>query len=125
MSSNLWMGIVPGPEHTRVLVLNGPGKTLLKARLPAEPAHPRAVETLCEAVALWCNQKVHAALAADNPDPTSATRNWLASFDTISRGPLYELRFVAHARRPRERDRLDGLGDFRDVRQLLLFGEAR
>src|SRR5262249_57724470 len=40
----------------------------LKARLPAEPRHPRAVETLCEAVALWCGRKVLAALAADNPD---------------------------------------------------------
>ena len=34
--------------------------------------------------------------------------------------PAVEVDFVAHARPPRERDGLDGLGDFRAVRQLIL-----
>ena len=36
-------GIVPGPVMTRVLLLDGP-HTLLQARLPHGPRHPRAVK---------------------------------------------------------------------------------
>jgi len=32
--SKLWMGVVPDPEATRVLVTDGSGASLLKARLP-------------------------------------------------------------------------------------------
>ncbi len=37
----LWMGIVPGPVMTRVLLLDSP-HTLLQARLPHGPRRPRA-----------------------------------------------------------------------------------
>jgi hypothetical protein len=121
--SRVWMGIVPGPKWTRVLVIDETQTTLLKARLPAEPRHPRAVETLCEAVALWCGRKVLAALAADNPDPSSATKPWLDTFDAISRSPLCEIRFTAQANPPS--DVVTGLGDFKDVYRLLLFEVER
>lgn len=122
---HIWMGIVPGPEVTRVLVQDGPEQTLLKARLPHGPGHPRALLTLCEAVALWCGRPVRAALAADGPGAFCATTPWLETFDTLTQSPLVELDFVAHARPPRERDGLDGLGDFRAVRELILRGAAR
>lgn len=121
----IWMGIMPGPEVTRVLVMDGPGQTLLKARLPHGPKHPRAVETLCEAMALWCGRPVSCALAADGPDKFCATRPWLDTFDTISRSPLFQVEFVTHARPPRESDGLSGLGDFRDLRQFVLFEVAK
>jgi len=121
----IWMGISPGPEVTRILAQDGPEQTLLKARMPHTPHHPRALVTLCEAVALWCGRPVRAALAADGPQTWCATTGWLDTFDVISRGPLYEIEFVAHARPPRDRDGLDDMGDFRDVRQLVLKGAAR
>ena len=49
---SLWMAIRPGPTGTRVLVTEGQ-ETLLKARLMRDPAHPRALATLLEAMALW------------------------------------------------------------------------
>lgn len=55
---SLWMGIQPGLEMTRVVVRDGWEQTLLKARLPHSPQHPRALEALCEALALWCNRSV-------------------------------------------------------------------
>jgi hypothetical protein len=121
----IWMGISPGPEWTRVLVQDGPEQTLLKARLPHSPQHPRAVATLCEAVALWCGRPVRAALAADGPGTFCATTPWLDTFDAVTRSPLFQIEFVSRARPPREREGLDGLGDFRDLRQLILVGVAR
>jgi len=121
----LWMGVMPGPEVTRVLVMDGPGQTLLKARLPHGPQHPRAIQTLCEAVALWCGRPVHAALAVVGPGAWCATTPWLESFDAITRSPLFEIELVERARPPKEPDRLDDLGDFRDLRQLVLAEVAR
>jgi hypothetical protein len=117
---HLWMGITPGPDVTRVLVQDGPDQTLLKARLPHSPRHPRALLTLGEALALWVGRPVRAAIAADGPGAFCATTPWLETFDLLTQSPLVEVDFVAHARPPRERDGLDGLGDFRAVRQLIL-----
>ena len=121
MRRRLWMGIMPGPEVTRILLTDGPSQTLLKARLPHSPQHPRAVQSLCEALALWCGKPVHAAIAADGPDAFCVTTPWLETFDVITRpNPLVRIEFVSRARPPRERDGLDGLGDFRDLRQLVI-----
>lgn len=125
MMRSLWMGIVPGMEATRVLLLDGPGKAMMKARLPVEPRHPRAVEVLCEAIALWCGQPVRAVLAVGERERSSDTRHWFDTVDAIAKSPLYELELVARVRPPRERDNLGGMGNFHDVRQLLLFEVAR
>lgn len=65
---SIWMGISPGPSATRVIAMAGPGETILKARLSPQPAHPRALSTLLEAVALWQGTQVHAALCAGERD---------------------------------------------------------
>lgn len=121
----IWMGISPGPEFTRVLVQDGPDWTLLKARMPHSPHHPRALATLCEAMALWCGRPVRAAVAADGPGTFCTTGQWLETFDSLTRGPLFQIEFVARARPPREHDGLDGMGDMVDCRQLIIRGAAR
>ncbi len=122
--SRLWMGISQTPEYTRVLLLDGPGKPLMKARLPAPPAHPRAVQALCEALALWCGQPIRAALAAEDAERFCDTTPWLASWDGVFRNALCEIRIVSTARPPRAPERISGLGNFNDVRQLVLFEVA-
>ena len=125
---HIWMGIMPASETTRVLVMDGPNTTLLKARLPADPGSPKALGTLCEAMALWCGRRVHAALAVDHRDAFCATTQWLETFDALSGGEnlLYEVDWVRTLRRPREpRGRIEGMGDFRDVRQLAMFEVLR
>jgi hypothetical protein len=122
---SLWMGIVPGPLVTRVLVLDGPQQTLLKARLPHAPEHPRALQALCEAMALWCGRAVRCALAAGESGASCAFSRWPDAVEAATGGPLYEIAIVPQVRAPRERDGLDGLGDFRDVRQLCLCEVAR
>lgn len=122
--SRLWMGITPISDCTKVLLQEGPHQPLLKARLPSKPAHPRAVQALCEALALWCGHQVHAALAVEDAEGSCDTTPWLESWDGVFRNALCEIRVVRTARPPRRVDRINGLGNFADVRQLLLFEVA-
>jgi len=121
---SIWVGIDSTSDATRVLATAGASETILKARLSATAQHPRAVPTLLEALALWEGAPVRAALVADGPDGSFATRLSLDAWADVSGGPLYSLEFVQGLRR-RHRDGLDGLGRFDDLRQLLLFEVAR
>jgi hypothetical protein len=126
MEDRIWVAIHPRRSETRVLVTAGSGPTLLKARLAPQPWHQRALPSLLEALALWQRQQVHAVLVADAEDGTFATSLCPDLAAEHSRNPLYSLDVVEGRRRPpRRRDRLEGLGDFRDLRQLMLFEVAR
>lgn len=118
----LWMEILPGSLTTRVLVQDGPKQTLLRARLPHSPSDPRAVQALCEAVALWSGRKVCVALVVEGPASFCATTPWLDTFDTLTRPSGFEIHFVTSARPARDRrsgecgDRTE-LGSCRDLRR--------
>ncbi len=122
--SNLWMGIAPGRRTTRVIAMAGASETILKARLSASPSHPRALSTLLEAVALWQGTRVRAALAAADQDGGSDSSLYLDAFADVG-GPLYTLHWVPAPDRGRRHRDIGGLGDFADLRQLLLFEVAR
>ena len=115
---SLWVAIDSKCDGTRILATAGPRETVLKARLSATAHHPRAVPALLEAL------PVRAAIVAAGKDGSSATRlrlDWLADF---AGEPLYQLEFVPGHKR-RHRDLLDGMGAFHDLRQLVMFEEAR
>lgn len=123
--SDIWMGISPGATTTRVLAMAGPSETILKARLSSRPSHPRALATLLEAVALWQGRRIRAALAAAERDGASDTSLYRDAFADMG-GPLYSLDWVPAPTRARRRHRdIGGVGDFSDLRQLLLFEVAR
>ena len=122
---SLWMGIKPGLENTRVVVRDGWSPILLKARLPQSPRHPQAVEAFCEATALWCGRKVYAALVVDGPEPSCVTRRWQDVVEGLTRRPLFEVHLVSSGRPAHERDLLDGLGDYHELRQRVFSGEVR
>lgn len=121
----LWVAIHLGPAETRVLVQAGPAETLVKARLAKTPTTPRALSAFLEGLALWQGAPIRAALCVDPEDGTCVTNSFLESVADFGRTPLYELEVVTVGRRRRRRDGLDGMGDFRDLRQLLLFEVAR
>jgi hypothetical protein len=122
---SIWMGIAPGIRETRVIAMHGASETILKARLRRDPAHPRAMVSLLEAVALWEGMPVRAALAAD--DEQTSSESSLCRAATIDTGPspLYSVDWVPATGRGRRRSRIAGMGDFRDLRQLLLFEVVR
>lgn len=123
--SNLWMAISPNSRATRVIAMAGASETILKARLASQPAHPRALPTLLEAIALWQGEKVHAALCAAGRDGESDSSLFRAAFADFG-GPLYSLEWVPAEGRARRRHRdLAGVGDFADLRRLLISEGAR
>jgi hypothetical protein len=121
-SQALWMGVRPGATITRILVEDS-GRALLKARLPDGPEHPRALETLAEAIALWCAQPLYVALGVAAEDALCVSPGWHATVETVTRSPLVTIEpVIGPPRRPRRgADGLGGLGNFADVRQLQLW----
>jgi hypothetical protein len=121
---SIWMGIAPGSAMTRMIAMQGAGNTILKARLSRDPAHPRALPALLEAVALWQGLPVRAALAVDAERFGCDSVLYRAAFPDLGSTPLYTLDWVSATGRRRKND-IGGMGDFRDLKQLLLFEVAR
>jgi hypothetical protein len=122
---SIWMGIAPGRRDTRVIALHGASETILKARLLRDPAHPRAMASLLEAVALWQGAPVRAALAADDEQTSCDSCLCRAALLDSGRSPLYSVDWVPATGRRGRRTNIAGMGDFRDLRQLLLSEVAR
>ena len=122
--STIWMGIDPRPEATRILVMAGTTETLLKARLRPSPSSRLALRGLCQAIALWQGQKVHAALVAGPSGSSSDISLFRDSWNEVG-DVLFGLEIVERLRRPRTVDTLGGMGPFADLRQVLLFEVAR
>ena len=121
--SDIWMGIAPERHATRVIAMAGPSETILKARLAPAPAHPRAMATLLEAVALWQGFPVRAALAAAESGDGSDSSLYREAF--TDHGPLYTVDWVPACRARRRHRDVAGVGAFGDLRQLVLFEVAR
>lgn len=123
MSERIWAAISPGESDTRILV-SDESATVLKARLSCTPAHPRALQWLLESIALWQGAPVRAVLSAARTGKGCAAhlyRDWLPDFG----GPLYAIEWQSGERRPRRRDDLGAMGDFGDLKQLVLFDAGR
>lgn len=121
MSPSIDVVIAPGLTATRVLVTQGPQRTLLTAHLAPACHHPRALPWLLEALAFWEGATVHAVLAVDDSAATCGTtlfRDVFAATDT----PLYRLDWLPLARPPRRPRPHDAFGD---LRHLLGAGAAR
>ena len=123
MSDTITVTIAPEPDRVRVLATT-PSHDLLQAILgPIRTAHPRAVATLLEGLALWHQRPLSVVLAADDADDGTA----LGLCDALGDGRTlhYEvgLAFPDRVARGRRRRReLRGLGSFRDMRELALWG---
>lgn len=104
----------PSLRETRLLMTWESGEPLLKARLaPSHRAHPCALPTLLEAVALWQGRKIHAVLAADVRAPFFGRCPGLTIDDHIE-----TLRYtldVVPVGLARPRRTLDGFGSFREL----------
>jgi hypothetical protein len=118
---SIWMGIAPSASCTRVLAMAGPHDTILKARLSRSPSHPRAMVSLIEAIALWQGLPVRAALCADARHDGSDTSLFRETFSDAG-GLLYTLCWIPAPERGRRGGRHDitGMGEFADLRQLLV-----
>lgn len=117
---SIWIAIHPGKKHTRIIATSGINQTLLKANLATRANHPRALPTLLEALALWQGTKVHAALVADERANTSGTNLFTDCFDVVEPTPLFEFAIVAGLGPQGRPERIRGMGNFRDLRKVLV-----
>ncbi len=103
-----------GGEELRLLVTSPQGDDLIKARLPRQPHHPRALLTLLEGVALWSGEPLYAVISAG-----SHREAWLGAEtwgDELWPTESALVHFDFAVPRSRSRRLLRGVGDFRDVR---------
>ncbi len=111
--------IAPEHDKTRVLMASD-HQDLLKAVLPAAHlAHPRAAMTLLEGLSLWRQERLSVVLVVDETDRTSSALSLCDALGFGERTLHYEVA-VAYRERRRVRRRIDGVGNFRDLRQLRL-----
>src|ERR1700722_1410602 len=123
---SIWMAIAPNATSTRVLAMAGARETILKAKLSRSPSHPRAMASLLEAIALWQGLPIRAALCADTRPGGSDSSLFRETFSDLG-GPLYTLDWIPaleQGRRARRRD-ITGMGEFEDLRRLLIDEVAR
>jgi hypothetical protein len=88
--------ILPSESMTRMIAKSASGKTLLRAHLPPEPWHARALPQLLEGLGGFA--ALHAALVVPAKAPFSATRlypDWFADAGTET----YDLQVIGSGRR--------------------------
>jgi len=114
------MVMVPSATRTRVLLTHGTDE-LLRAILPPPSAvhHERAAIALLQGLSLWLDAKVHVVLSVDEREAGFC----LGLTDEMGLG-MRSVYFdvEVHDRRARRRrgQRIRGIGDFADLRQLYL-----
>ena len=112
--------VIPSAEWVRVLFTEGPDE-LLRAILPppSQLHHERAVIAFLEGLALWVNAKLHVVLSVD----ARAAGCCLGLTDELGvgvRSLFFDVEVRDRRARKRRGQRIRGIGDFADVRQLRL-----
>jgi hypothetical protein len=122
----LWIGVDPQPDRTRILVMAGPERVLLKAHLSPRPSSRLALSALSEALCLWEGRPGRVALVATHLASCTPREPFADEPFGLAQGALVDIDVVDHLRPPRRRrDGLGGMGAFDDLRQLLLFEAMR
>lgn len=127
MKNDLWVAIDTRRHLPRILVTDGGKGTLLKAQMNHAPQHKRALSTFLEALALWEGRAVRAALIVGEP-AGFATSQYHDFFAEPERTPQYSIEYVSswhEVRSGKKRDPISGMGQFNDLKQLLMFEVAR
>jgi hypothetical protein len=106
---------------TRLIVTDALGHDLVKAVLPLQSDHPRALVTMLEGLALYSGSRLCVATSVVAKAAPMAMWGPLGEGSYPIDSALVRFEFVEPTRSHR---RLKGMGSFRDVRQLRLIGEG-
>lgn len=112
--------MIPSATRTRVLLSQGPDE-LLRALLPppSQVRHERAAITFLEGLSLWLDAKLHVVLSVDEREAGFC----LGLTDEMGvgiRSLYFDVEVLDRGARRRRGQRIRGVGDFADLRQLRL-----
>jgi hypothetical protein len=112
--------LIPSAARTRVLVTAGADE-LLRALLPppSQLQYETAAITFLESLALWLNSKLHVVLSVEAKE----AGNCLGLTDELGvgvRSLFFDVEVRDRRARRRRGQKIRGIGDFSDVRQLRL-----
>ena len=109
-----WQCTLHVAQQKATLLVTDAAHDLLKARLDPHPRHPRALLTVLEGLSLWQGRPLRVALyvAANCPAGGESTLLGNELWPTESQLVQFD---IVHPVRPK---RIDGVGDFRLVRQI-------
>ncbi|MBX3252082.1 MAG: hypothetical protein KF901_33215 [Myxococcales bacterium] len=111
------------PTRTRVLITQGPND-IGKAVLPRSAnAHPRSMVTWLEGLSLLLGEQLRVVLCVDDRSGSSDSLGLADALDVGRASVFYEVDVAPRSargdrRRAKQRLRLSGNGDFRDLRPL-------
>lgn len=104
-------------KDLKLLVTSETGDDVIKARLPLQPRHPRALLTMLEGVALFAGEPLYVVISAgEGQGAWEGSEQWCEDL-WPAESPLVQFDFAVPP--PRARRVLRGVGDFRDVRRQL------
>jgi len=110
-----WKSVMKlSPTAVHLLVTDPEGNELVKARLPLDAGHPRALVTFLEGLALWSGAPLAAALVAGVRSTPSLAARVFGSQRWPDETPL--VRFDLLPEKRGRRRTLPGVGDFRQLR---------
>lgn len=122
MSLPLWMSIEPGPAETRLQLCEPQERSVLRARLPVSPAHPRALISLLESLSLWYGTPLHAVVDADAQAIRRDPEKWAVLLGDAPELAVHVHYVAVPQRRRTQRDRfLSAMGDFSRAERLTSF----
>ena len=112
--------MIPSATRTRVLLSHGPDE-LLRTLLPSpsQVRHERAAITFLEGLSLWLDAKLHVVLSVDAREAGFC----LGLTDEMGvgiRSVYFDVEVLDRGVRRRRGQRIRGIGDFADLRQLYL-----
>ena len=112
--------MIPSATRTRVLLSHGPDE-LLRTLLPSpsQVRHERAAITFLEGLSLWLDAKLHVVLSVDAREAGFC----LGLTDEMGvgiRSVYFDVEVLDRGVRRRRGQRVRGIGDFADLRQLYL-----
>lgn len=110
----------PSATRTRVLLCQGPDE-LLRALLPppSQVRHERAAITFLEGLSLWLDAKLHVVLSVDARE-VGFCLGLTDGMGVGIRSLYFDVEVLDRGARRRRGQRLRGVGDFADLRQLRL-----
>jgi hypothetical protein len=115
--------ISPSTKWTRILVSHGPDE-ILRAILPspAEVRHSRAASTFLEALSLWLDRTLPVVLSVDARD-SGFCLGLTDEMGVGMRSVYYRVEVSERGPHRRRGTRIQGVGDFSDLRQLRLVSD--